>query len=96
MKSLYPAFGHPKGIQAAPWYEIKGNDVYPAFGHPKGIQAAPWYTIRNNQIYPAFGHPKGIQAAPGMKSKGKMYIQHLVIQREYKLHLGIQSTNCNT
>lgn len=45
MKSLYPAFGHPKGIQAAPWYQIRGNDIYPAFGHPKGIQAVPWYTI---------------------------------------------------
>ena len=45
MKSLYPAFGHPEGIHAAPWYQMRGNDVYPAFGHPKGIQAAPWFTI---------------------------------------------------
>ena len=45
MQSLYPAFGHPEGIQAAPWYQLRDGYLYPAFGHPEGIQAAPWYRI---------------------------------------------------
>jgi len=45
MRELYPTFGHLKGIQAVPWYNIQGNKLYPAFGHPEGIQATPWYEI---------------------------------------------------
>ena len=44
-KNLYPAFGHPEGIGAQPWFTIRGDQLYPAFGHPKGITSAqPWYS----------------------------------------------------
>jgi hypothetical protein len=39
---LYPAFGHPEGIGAQPWFTIQDDKLYPAFGHPDGIGAQPW------------------------------------------------------
>ena len=69
MPKVYPDFGHPKGLQAAPWYDIRGEKLYPDFGHPDGIGAAPWFSIRGERLYPDFGHPTGIGAAhPGSRS----------------------------
>jgi len=44
----YPDFGHPNGIDARPWYTIRGNQLFPDFGHPDGIGARPWFSIRGS------------------------------------------------
>jgi len=40
MNKLYPDFGHPNGMGAAPCYFIRNNKLYPDFGHPSGIGAS--------------------------------------------------------
>ena len=44
-QNVYPAYGHPEGIGAAPWFTIRGDNLSPAYGHPEGIGAAPCYRI---------------------------------------------------
>ena len=44
-KYLYPDYGHPDGIDARPWFSIRGDSVYPDYGHPDGTDARPWFRI---------------------------------------------------
>jgi hypothetical protein len=89
MPNVYPDFGHPKGIQAAPWFSIRSGKMYPDFGHPNGIGAAPWFSIRNGEVYPDFGPQTASGQRPGSASGATSSIQISDTQMALGQRLGI-------